>query len=272
MLKQQSRHAVSNALYQSKLPLSNNVHGANKMCPPETLHVLDAGITIYMMESLRLLLPGGKFRSELDDAHIMMSYTIKGQSERDLPRGSIRNGIIDTTRCQSSERRGNLFLLVCIAHTLSGAQLLKQGLGYNNARWKKWLKLLKYYLAMTEWFHDCRPKEEVQNARVAVAEVMKGIQVLFPRSQDSHGYNIPKMHALSKVRTPRVLYCTRLFLSPNMSFACPRVSVECNVWMWHKELYNPCIPFRGRTLNADLREININGRQPLMGGIDSPIV
>ena len=200
MLKLQSRHAISNALYQSKLPLSNNVHGANKMCPPETLHVLDAGITIYMMESLRLLLPGGKFWSELDDAHIRMAYNIKRQSERDLPWGSIRNGIIDTTRCQSSERRGNLFLLVCIAHTASGEQLLKKGLGYNNSRWKKWVRLLKYYLAMTdEWFHDCRPKEEVRNGRVAVAEVMKGIQVLFPRSQDSHGYNIPKMHALSKV-------------------------------------------------------------------------
>ena len=52
---------------------------------------------------------------------------------------------------------------------------------------------------MSEWFHDTRPKEEVRSARAAVAEVMKGIQIFFPRSNESHGYNIPKMHALSKI-------------------------------------------------------------------------
>ena len=130
MLKNMSRHAIANALYQSKLPLSNNVHGANKMCPPETLHVLDAGITIYMMEALRLLLPGGRVREELNELHVMMAYNIKRQSERDLPWGLIRNGIIETTCCQSSERRGNLFLLLYIAHTVDGSELLKCGLGY----------------------------------------------------------------------------------------------------------------------------------------------
>ena len=52
-LKSMSQHYVNNALYQSKLPLSNAIHGANKMCPPETLHVMDAGITVYMLESLQ---------------------------------------------------------------------------------------------------------------------------------------------------------------------------------------------------------------------------
>jgi hypothetical protein len=47
-LKSMSQHYVNNALYQSKLPLSDSIHGVNKMCPPETLHVMDAGITVYM--------------------------------------------------------------------------------------------------------------------------------------------------------------------------------------------------------------------------------
>ena len=199
MLQQMSRHAISNALYQSKLPLSDNVHGVNKMCPPETLHVIDAGITIYMMESLRLLLPGGRSIEELNELHVRTTYCIKRQSERDFPRGSIRNGIIDTTRCQSSERRGNLFLLLCIAHTVDGSRILQNGLGYSSTRWKKWVRLLKLYLCLSEWLHDSRPKYEVENSRIAIGEVIKGVQHFFPRKAGSHGYNIPKMHALAKI-------------------------------------------------------------------------
>ena len=179
MLQQMSRHAISNALYQSKLPLSDNVHGVNKMCPPETLHVIDAGITIYMMESLRLLLPGGRSIAELNELHVRTTYCIKRQSERDFPRGSIRNGIIDTTRCQSSERRGNLFLLLCIAHTVDGSRILQNGLGYSSTHWKKWVRLLKLYLCLSEWLHDSRPKYEVENSRIAIGEVIKGCPAFF---------------------------------------------------------------------------------------------
>jgi hypothetical protein len=52
---------------------------------------------------------------------------------------------------------------------------------------------------MEEWFHDARPKEEVRRARPAVWMVMEDIQWYFPRSEDSHGYRIPKMHGLAKM-------------------------------------------------------------------------
>ena len=162
-------------------------------------HVIDAGITIYMMESLRLLLPGGRSIAGLNELHVRTTYCIKHQSERDFPRGSIRNGIIDTTRCQSSERRGNLFLLLCIAHTVDGSRILQNGLGYSSTRWKKWVRLLKLYLCLSEWLHDSRPKYEVENSRIAIGEVIKGVQHFFPRKAASHGYNIPKMHALAKI-------------------------------------------------------------------------
>jgi hypothetical protein len=55
---------------------------------------------------------------------------IKRQSERDFPQGALRNGIIDSTKCQSEERKGNLFLLLCIANTTEGSLKLQDILGH----------------------------------------------------------------------------------------------------------------------------------------------
>ena len=69
-----------------------------------------------MFESLCTQLGGGKDRDYIDQQHIVVSNIIKRQSEQDFPRGSMQNGLIDGTKCQSSERKGNLFRLLCIAH------------------------------------------------------------------------------------------------------------------------------------------------------------
>ena len=129
-----------------------------------------------------------------------MHRIIKRQSDRDLPRGAIRSGLIETTRCQSSERKGNLFLLLCIACTSAGETILRGELGLTPSLWKQWIIFLQMYLAMGEWFHDSRPKEEVQNARNAIGAVIQSLKQFFPRRRDSHGYNIPKLHGLTKVQ------------------------------------------------------------------------
>jgi hypothetical protein len=46
---------------------------------------------------------GRKDRVLSDKQHIKVSSLIKRQSERDFPRGSMRNGLIDGTKCQSLE-------------------------------------------------------------------------------------------------------------------------------------------------------------------------
>jgi hypothetical protein len=58
----------------------------------------------------------------------------KRQSEQDFPRGSMRNGLIDGTKCQSEEKKGNFFLLLCIANTTDGSRKLKmhQDMGQQN--------------------------------------------------------------------------------------------------------------------------------------------
>jgi hypothetical protein len=63
---------------------------------------------------------------------------INQQSERDFPRGAMRNGLIDGTKCQAEESKGTLFRLLCIAHTTNGSIKLQRALGSpSQHRWKK---------------------------------------------------------------------------------------------------------------------------------------
>jgi hypothetical protein len=51
---------------------------------------------------------------------------------------------------------------------------------------------------MEEWFHDCNDKEEVNQARPLISKVLKLLQWLFPRADNTSGYFIPKMHGMTK--------------------------------------------------------------------------
>ena len=58
-----------------------------------------------MYESLGEQIGGRNDRDLIDRQHILMSNLIKTQSDCDFPRGSMRNGLIDGTKCQSSDVR-----------------------------------------------------------------------------------------------------------------------------------------------------------------------
>jgi hypothetical protein len=111
-----SMYDIRNSLTENIFPLSDNIHGPYKMMPTELLHTSGSGLIMYTFESLRDQMGGGKDRDLIDQQHILISNLIKRQSECDFPRVSMRNGLIDGTKCQSSERKGNLFRLLCIAH------------------------------------------------------------------------------------------------------------------------------------------------------------
>ncbi len=84
------------------LPLSDDIHGPYKMMPPEFLHTSGSGLIMYMFESLRTQLGKGKDRDEIDHQHIVIFNLINRQSKQDFLRGSMRNGLIDGNKCQSS--------------------------------------------------------------------------------------------------------------------------------------------------------------------------
>jgi hypothetical protein len=94
---------IKNAITEKSLPLSDNIHGQYKMMPPELLHTSGSGLIVYMFESFRDQMGGVKDRDLIDRQHILISNLIKRQSERDFLLGSMRNGLIDGTKCQSSE-------------------------------------------------------------------------------------------------------------------------------------------------------------------------
>lgn len=194
-----SRYPIINALMQPGLALSDQVYGAYRMTPPELLHTSGAGLILYMFRVIADRLGAGLLRSELDSQHVRMMTSLRRQSERDFPRGATRNGIVDGTKCQASERRGNLFSLACITNTTDGL-VLKEGLKMTAEQWKKLQWFLKQYLALEEWFHSANDKEEVRKSRRKIAKVLKIMQDLLPRGEGTNGYNIPKMHGMTKIQ------------------------------------------------------------------------
>jgi hypothetical protein len=113
------------------------------MMPPELLHTSGSGLIKYMFQSMQFYIGETKLRDDIDKMHIRVLLDVKRQSDRDFPRGSMRNGIIDDTKCQLEERKGDLFLLLCIASTNLGGEKLQTALQYDDDTWKKWLKFVK---------------------------------------------------------------------------------------------------------------------------------
>ena len=44
-------------------------------------------------------------------------------------------------------------------------------------------------------------KREVKDARREIAKVLRSLQQFFPRNDNTYGYNIPKMHGMTKMQT-----------------------------------------------------------------------
>ncbi len=118
-----SRYDILNALTDKYMSLSDDCHGSYRMMPPKLLHMSGSGSISYMFESLRVQIGCSKDWDEIDKYHIRISLIMRGQSEHDFPCGAMRNGLINRTKCQAEERRGNLFLLLCIAHMLEGSEI-----------------------------------------------------------------------------------------------------------------------------------------------------
>ncbi len=192
-----SRYDIVNVLIDKYVPLSDDCYGPYRIMPPKLLHTSGSGLILYMFESLHVQIGCGKDRDVIDEYHIQISLIIRRQSEHVFPHGAMHNGLLNWTKCQAEERRGNLFLLLCITQTLEGSEKLQKGLQYSQHKWAKWQRFLKLYLSMEEWFQDANNKVEVVNAKPLIGEVLQTFQALFPREDKTNGYCIPKMHGMT---------------------------------------------------------------------------
>jgi hypothetical protein len=59
---------------------------------------------------------------------------------------------------------------------------------------------------MGEWFHDSKNKLEVINAQPQIAKVLWSLQQFFPRNINTNGYNLPKMHGITKMQEYMTLF------------------------------------------------------------------
>ncbi len=99
-LKMMSQYDIKNALTAKSMPLSDQIHGPYCMMQPELLHTSGSGLIKYMFKSLQFQIGCGKICNAIDKLHVQIYMALQRQSERDFPRGSLRNGIIDGTKCQ----------------------------------------------------------------------------------------------------------------------------------------------------------------------------
>ena len=109
-------------------------------------------------------------------------------------------------KCQSSERKGNLFQLLCIVHTTNGGCVMKRSLKYSDAKRKQYIEFLNLYLCMEEWFHDSNNNLEVINARPQIAKVLWSFQQFILRNTNTNGYNLSKMHEITKMQEYMTLF------------------------------------------------------------------
>ncbi len=152
-----------------------------------------------MFESLRYHLGGGVDCDYNDQEHVAVNNMIKRQSKCDFPLGLMQNGLIDGTKCQSSERKGNLFQLLCIAHRTKTRLVLQTALGLSDIKSRKFIHFLKSYFAMEELIHNSNNKDEVNSSREEISKVLTSLQKFFPRLEHTNGYRLPKMHEMTKM-------------------------------------------------------------------------
>ena len=77
LLRNMSRYDIDNAFLDSDLPLSDIVHGPNRLMPPELLHAVAQGIVMYIFESLWMQIGCGIARDNINKQHIQMTEVMK---------------------------------------------------------------------------------------------------------------------------------------------------------------------------------------------------
>jgi hypothetical protein len=120
------------------------------------------------------------------------------QSERDIPRMSLRNGVTDGTKMTASECVGNMFILLCAIHTKDGRGIFRGGLKAYRISLTAFTDCMKLQLSFEKWVDDSNSIIDVCGASDLLSKLIISIKKCFPKF-DGNGWNIPKMHLLAKM-------------------------------------------------------------------------
>ena len=179
-----SKHNVELAFNHCDVPLSDPIHGAYKMMPPDILHIIAEGISKYIFESMRNLIgvtkAGQRAKTCVERVFLKIHRFISRNSERDLPRGSSNSGLLKSTRIWGWQRQGNILRLLCLLNTDEARHVLEPLLESKGSNVEKMVNFLKLYLSMEAWFLSINKKSEVHASRLVIGHVIQMLQELFP--------------------------------------------------------------------------------------------
>jgi hypothetical protein len=182
--KEFSKQNIVNAFMHEDLPLSDQLHGIYCMTPPEQLHTMSEGLNKYMIDSLCNTIGddghGKKLLTKIENLHHSLHFHLKRNSEHDFPRRTARNGALKNTLVSATERRGNMFLLLCLCYTDAVRKDFKTILCHSGINSANFFKCLKLHILMEEWFHENNLKDEVNSANSLVAETLELLHTCFP--------------------------------------------------------------------------------------------
>jgi hypothetical protein len=182
--KEYSKHNIDNAFMDEEPSALRSNTWLFQMTPPEELHTTSEGSTKYMIDSLRNSIgdlgDGKKLMTKIENLPHTLHFDLKRNSERDIPRGSARNGALKNTLLSATKCCGNMFHLLCLCHTAAIRDDLQTILIQSSIIPAKFVKCLKLYISMEEWFHNNNPKREVWSAQCLVSKTLELIHHAFP--------------------------------------------------------------------------------------------
>ena len=197
-LKAASKHNIVNAF--DTIPTGDHINTIYRLTPPETMHAINAGIAMRIIQNL-----GPKFKKKhinavLNNLNLLLARQHSQQSERGLPRPSQRNNVLEVTKTQASEMMGNLFLIMCGLHTTMGKSACTAAEISQHQRKGK-IETIMMVLSLEKWLNRRNVRADVDDANKITAfirlKVIPNLQKFFPR-EEGMGWKFPKIHSLTK--------------------------------------------------------------------------
>ena len=200
-LKAASKHNIVNAF--DTIPTGDPINTIYRSTPPETMHAICSGVAPRMLTSIGDGFKKKQTASVLHNLHLLLAKRHAWQSERDFPRPSQRNYVLETSKTQATEIMGNLFLLLCALHTTMGESICESaGVSRNERKGK--IITLKMILALEKWFNRRNVQSDIDDSSRIDSFVREtlipNLQRFFPRDEGMQ-WMFPKVHSLTKFST-----------------------------------------------------------------------
>ncbi len=179
-LETADKHGVDNDF----VPLSDNVYDIHGMVPPEGLHTFGSGNYGTLLDTMHDVV-GIEHKNTTDketvnDLHLLIVEATKRQSELDMPQPMVRNGIMDGTQMEATEKCVNVLALVLVLKTKAGQLLFKRHCERNSLRLSKMLKTAILILSCEKWCHSNVHLGDVDRSGPAIRELKHQLLKHFP--------------------------------------------------------------------------------------------